>query len=257
MEFLNSSNDNNKKLTKKEKRTLRKNRQDLLQQEKLNFSINHIEPLTDHQRETFEAYNKGRNLLLYGSAGTGKTFLSLYLATKTVLAEHSDYKKVVIVRSVVPTRDMGFLPGNSKEKTRVYEAPYYAIYTELFERGDAYDYLKNRGIVEFISTSFIRGITLNDCIVIVDEMQNMDWGELTSIITRVGKNCKIIFSGDFRQSDFRFKERESKHDINRFMEVLKSMKHDFSFIEFDTSDIVRSKLVKNFIIAINELGYDL
>ena len=129
---------------------------------KLNFQLKHIEPLTDNQRKTFEAYHDGKNLLLHGIAGTGKSFLSIYLSLQSILSDSSRYKKLVIVRSVVPTRDMGFLPGNNKEKARVYEAPYINIFSELFERGDAYEYLKSKGLVDFISTSFIRGITLNE-----------------------------------------------------------------------------------------------
>ena len=246
------------RLTRKEKRILRQ--QGKLEESKaskLNFELKHINPLTDNQKLTFEAYDAGKNLLLHGIAGTGKSFISTYLAMKQILADDPRYKRLVIVRSVVPTRDMGFLPGNNREKTKVYEAPYYAIFDELFGRGDAYEYLKQRGFVEFISTSFIRGVTLNDCIIVVDEMQNMDWGELSSIITRIGKNCRVMFCGDFRQSDFRFKERDSRNDVMKFMEVIKTMKNDFDFIEFNADDIVRSKIVKNFIISVEKLGYSL
>jgi phosphate starvation-inducible protein PhoH len=146
---------------------------------------------------------------------------------------------------------MGFLPGNNKEKSKVYELPYYAICTELFGRGDAYEILKHRNMIDFISTSFIRGITLNNCIIVVDEMQNMTLHELDSIITRVGKNCKIIFSGDFRQSDFT-REHE-KSGIVDFMRVIEKM-NAFEFIDFDENDIVRSGLVKSYIIAKDRLG---
>jgi predicted ribonuclease YlaK len=136
---------NNKRMTRKEKRLLRNNEKtETNYQEKLNFNIKHIEPLTQNQRLSFEAYDQGRNLMLHGMAGTGKSFISLYLALKQILTDNSQYKKVIIVRSVVPTREMGFLPGNSKEKTKVYEAPYYAICTELFGRSDSYEYLKSK-----------------------------------------------------------------------------------------------------------------
>jgi phosphate starvation-inducible PhoH-like protein len=157
-----------KRLTRKEKRILRQNNQKGHIQEKLNFNLKHIEPLTNNQKLSFEAYQAGKNLMLHGIAGTGKSFISMYLGLNQILSENSSYKKLVIVRSVVPTRDMGFLPGNSKEKAKVYEAPYYAISTELFGRSDSYEYLKSKNLVEFISTSFIRGITLNDCIIVVD-----------------------------------------------------------------------------------------
>lgn len=242
----------NRRLTRKEKRILRQNQknENVNIKEKLNFTLRHIDPLTENQKLSFQAYAQNKNLMLHGIAGTGKSFISLYLALNQVLNEDSPFKKVVIVRSVVPTRDMGFLPGNSKEKAKVYEAPYYAICTELFGRGDSYDYLKNKGVVEFISTSFIRGITLNDCIIIVDEIANCTLHELDSVITRVGKNCKIIFCGDFRQSDFT-KEHE-KNGLHDFMRIIQRMR-SFVFVDFNEQDIVRSAMVKDYIIQKDRL----
>lgn len=235
-----------KRLTRREKRLLRqqgKSKENY--QEKLNFNLRHFDPLTENQKIAFNSFHN-KNLMLHGIAGTGKSFMAMYLSLKEILNNpDSQYKRIVIVRTVVPTRDMGFLPGNSKEKTKVYEAPYYAICNELFGRGDAYDYLKNKGLVEFISTSFIRGITLNNSIVIVDEMQNATLHELDSVITRIGHNCKIIFCGDLRQSDFT-REHE-KSGLTDFMRVVKSMR-SFDLIEFNANDIVRSALVKEYII---------
>ena len=207
-----------------------------------------IDPIAKKVIETFEGvYNQTLNfvnnpqsaingLLVYGDAGTGKSFLSIYLSLQSILSDSSRYKKLVIVRSVVPTRDMGFLPGNNKEKAKVYEAPYINIFSELFERGDAYEYLKSKGLVDFISTSFIRGITLNDSIIVVDEIANMSLHELDSVITRVGKNCRIIFSGDFRQSDFT-KDHE-KNGLVDFMRILNKMK-SFVYVDFTENDIVK------------------
>jgi phosphate starvation-inducible protein PhoH len=244
----------NKRLTRKEKRIFRQtdntNKTSAPLPEKT-FKLKHIEPLTENQKISFEAYQNGKNLMLHGIAGTGKSFISLYLGLNQIMSDNSQYKRVIIVRSVVPTRDMGFLPGNSKEKAKVYEAPYYAICTELFGRGDSYDYLKNKGMVDFISTSFIRGITLNDSIVIVDEIANLTGHELDSIITRIGKNCKIIFCGDFRQSDFT--RDQEKNGLMDFMRVIKRMK-SFEFIDFQKEDIVRSSMVKNYIIEKDKLN---
>jgi len=239
-----------KRLTRKQRRILQQNGQHEENVLKLNFKLKHFEPLTDNQRLTFEKYHDGKNLLLHGIAGTGKSFLSIYLSLQSILSDASRYKKLVIVRSVVPTRDMGFLPGNNKEKTKVYEAPYLAIFSELFGRGDAYEYLKQKNIVDFISTSFIRGTTLNDCIIVVDEIANMTLHELDSVITRVGKNCKILFCGDFRQSDFT-KEHE-KNGLIDFMRIINKMK-SFEFIDFTEQDIVRSAMVKEYIIAKDKL----
>ena len=236
-----------RRLTRKEKRQLRQQgKEQPNYQEKLNFKLRHFDPLTQNQKNAFDSFKNDKNLMLHGIAGTGKSFMAMYLSLKQILGDQdSPYKRIVIVRTVVPTRDMGFLPGNTKEKTKVYEAPYYAICTELFGRGDSYEYLKGRNLIEFISTSFIRGITLNDCIVIVDEMQNATLHELDSVITRIGHNCKIIFCGDFRQSDFT-REHE-KNGLTDFMRVVRSMR-SFDLIEFEANDIVRSALVKEYII---------
>jgi len=240
------------RLTRKQRRVARQ--QGIKPEEnivKLNFRLKYIEPMTKNQQRAFEAYEDGKNMMLHGIAGTGKSFISCYMAMREIIDGSDRFKKLVIVRSVVPTRDMGFLPGNNKEKTKVYEAPYQSIFTEMFGRSDAYEYLKQKGFVDFISTSFIRGITLNDCIVVVDEIANLTIHELDSVITRVGKNCKILFCGDFRQSDFtRYADREGLKD---FMKIINKMK-SFEFVEFDENDIVRSSMVKEYIIAKDRLG---
>jgi len=237
----------NKRLTRKEKRSQRQNQE--VMKEKLNFTLRKIAPLTENQRRTFKSYDEDKHLLLIGTAGTGKSFLSAYLGMQSIMEDRT-HEKMVVVRSVVPTRDMGFLPGSNKEKSKVYEAPYYAIFSELFGRGDAYEYLKNKGIVEFMTTSFVRGITINDCIIIVDEFQNMTAGELHSVFTRIGKNCRVIFAGDIKQTDLNNRKEES--GFRDFFKVLDRMR-DFSIIEFDRNDIVRSDLVRNYIIAREEL----
>lgn len=212
-----------------------------------------LNPLTQKQRDTVSAYRQEKNLLLHGIAGTGKTFLASSLALEEVLDASSDYKFVGYVRSIVPTRDIGFLKGDDKEKISVYEAPYKAICGELFGIQDAYDTLKDQGVIQFFSTSFIRGLTLNDCIIIVDEFENLNFHELDSIITRMGKNSKIIFCGDYTQSDFtKSNERNGCLD---FMKILKQMKH-FEFIEFGVEDIVRGDTVKEYIITKYKLGYN-
>jgi phosphate starvation-inducible protein PhoH and related proteins len=210
--------------------------------------LNEIEPLTQNQLRAFEST---KNLVLHGVAGTGKTFVACYLAYDDM--SKGDYRQFVIIRSAVPTRDMGFLPGSDKEKSAVYEEPYKDVAVELFQRGDAYQILKQKGLVHFMTTSFIRGITLNNSVIFIDECQNMTFHELDSIITRVGRDCRIIFSGDFRQDDFHNKRGEES-GLSRFLEVLQAT-GKFDMIDFEIKDIVRSDLVKDYIIAKHQLGY--
>ena len=232
-----------RELTKRQRRQLRKDQQIA---KNSSLKIRNIQPKTDNQDIVFRNFDDGYNLLLHGLAGTGKTFISLYLALSDLIEGYGDQKNITIVRSVVPTRDMGCLPGNQKEKSKVYEAPYANICSELFGRGDAYEVLKGRGMIDFITTSFVRGVTLNDTTVIVDECQNLSFHELDSIITRLGENSRIIFCGDFRQSDLvRDDERKG---VLTFMKILSKMK-GFESVEFEEEDIVRSKLVKEYIIS--------
>ena len=203
----------------------------------LNLKLQKISPLTENQRVAFESDS---NLVLHGLAGTGKTFISSYLAYYEIEKNYLD--SLIIIRSAVPTRYIGFLPGTDKEKSAVYEEPYKDIATHLFDRGDAYEIMKQKGIVQFMTTSFIRGITLRNACIIVDECQNMSFHELDSIITRVGENCRIIFCGDFRQSDLK------RNELLGWLKILQRME-EFDFIEFGVDDIVRSDFVKKYIIA--------
>lgn len=215
------------------------------------FSLRKVNPLTYNQEKTFKAYNEGKHLMLHGVAGTGKTFISMYLALEEILKQNSYYNKIVVIRSVVPSRDMGFLPGSAKDKAKVYEEPYREICDDLFGRGDGYDILRMKGLVEFATTSFLRGVTFRDAIVIVDEFQNMNLAELDTVITRIGENCKIIFCGDIRQCDFI--KKEDKQGMMTFMKIVDRM-NLFDKVEFDVDDIVRSALVKNYIISKLEVG---
>lgn len=207
-----------------------------------NLDLQTIEPLTQNQLKAFESE---KNLVLHGVAGTGKTYISCYLAFDDMIKGY--YDKLVIIRSAVSTRDIGFLPGNESEKASVYEEPYKDICIELFQRGDAYQILKTKNLVHFMTTSFIRGVTLRNATIIVDECQNMSFHELDSIITRIGENCRVIFCGDFRQADL------AKNGLKDFIRVLKVM-DSFDLIDFEIKDIVRSQFVKDYIIAKTDLG---
>lgn len=216
---------------------------------KFNLDLKHINPLTANQERVFRSFSK-KHQFLHGLAGTGKSFIAINLALREIFSATSPYKKLIIVRSLVQTRDMGHLPGNTADKMKAYESPYMPICAELFGRGDAYAVLKQKGVIEFMSTSFVRGITLNDAIVLVDECQNMSAHELNSIITRVGTNCKIVFAGDLKQTDL--DRRKEMSGLADFIKIIQSM-NCFEFTEFQEEDIVRSALVKSYIIAKNRL----
>ena len=216
-----------------------------------------IEPLTDNQEKFFQDYTEGKHLFAYGCAGTGKTFIALYNALRDVLSENSPYEKIYIVRSLVATREIGFLPGDHEDKSSLYQIPYKNMVKYMFELPTESDFemlygnLKTQGTISFWSTSFIRGTTLDNAIIIVDECQNLNFHELDSIITRVGENSRIVFCGDGVQSDLtKTFERNGISDFTRILAKMES----FSLIEFGIEDIVRSGLVKEYILAKNAIG---
>ncbi len=212
-----------------------------------------IKPLTKSQEKVFDAYKKGKNIFAYGAAGTGKTFVALYLALKEVLDQMSPYENVYIVRSLVSTREIGFLPGDHEDKSFLYQIPYKHMVKYMFEMSDdsefemLYGALKGQDTIKFWSTSFIRGTTLDNAIILVDEMQNLNFHELDSIITRVGENSKIIFCGDASQTDLT--KTNEKNGILDFMKIISAMEDDFTSIEFGLEDIVRSGLVRKYLLA--------
>lgn len=208
--------------------------------------LKRIDPLTLNQSKFFQVYNKKQIVLLHGVAGTGKTYIALYKALEEVLSKKTNNKKVVVVRSAVPSREIGHLPGDEKEKTDVYTYPYRDICHDLFNKKHPYDRLVEQHILDFMITSFVRGITLDDSIIIVDECQNMTDMELNSIITRVGNRSKIIFCGDFRQTDLY--KRNDLSGLKKFMTIV-DMMPSADTIEFESEDIVRSEIVREYIMA--------
>ena len=216
-----------------------------------------IEPISENQKRLFNSYKEGKHLVAYGCAGTGKTFITLYNALRDVLDESSPYEKIYIVRSLVATREIGFLPGDYEDKSDIYQVPYKHMVKYMFQMSSDADFemlygnLKAQDSIKFWSTSFLRGTTLDNAIVIVDEYQNLNFHELDSIITRIGENSKICFCGDARQTDL--VKTNDRNGIVDFMNILRKMP-SFDIIEFEISDIVRSGLVKEYIIAKMEAG---
>jgi len=217
-----------------------------------------IEPLTENQKKLFESYDEGKNLIAYGVAGTGKTFISLYKALCDVFNPDTPYEKIYIVRSLVATREIGFLPGDHEDKAFLYQIPYKNMVKYMFEMATEADFemlygnLKAQDTIKFWSTSFLRGTTLDNAIVIVDEFQNLNFHELDSIMTRVGENSKICFCGDATQTDLQ--KTNEKNGIVDFIKILRTMP-SFDLIEFGIDDIIRSGIVKEYIIAKMQLGF--
>ena len=216
-----------------------------------------IEPITENQKRLYESYSQNKHIVAYGTAGTGKTFISLYNALTDVLDETKPYEKIYLVRSLVSTREIGFLPGDHEDKADIYQIPYKNMVKYMFQMPSDADFemlygnLKAQETIRFWSTSFLRGTTLDNAIVIVDEFQNLNFHELDSIITRVGENSKILFCGDARQSDLT--KANERNGIVDFLNILRKMS-SFDIIEFGIDDIVRSGLVKEYLTAKIELG---
>ncbi len=219
-----------------------------------------IKPITDNQKVAFEAFKKdNKELFLHGAAGTGKTFISLYLALEKVLDPSTPYHCAYIIRSAVPTREIGFLPGDEEDKTALYQIPYQNMVQFMFEQPSdqaftmLYDRLKAQGSVMFLTTSYLRGITLDNSIIIVDECQNLNFHELDTIMTRVGQDSRIIFSGDFFQSDL--VKNADKDGMPRFLDIIADME-EFASVEFNIGDIVRSGLVRSYLISKTKKGVE-
>jgi len=207
-----------------------------------------FQPLTENQNKFFQAYKQGDYFIaLHGVAGTGKTFSALYKAIEEVLDRSNTFEKIIVVRSAVQSREIGHLPGSVDEKMEIYQQPYRQICETLFGRKDAWDRLEEQGHIEFISTSFIRGMSFDNAIIIVDEMQNMTFEEIDTVMTRVGNQSKIIWCGDYRQTDL----NKKKNDVSGLLKFFDIAYHmgAFTRIEFTPDDIVRSSLVKDYILA--------
>ena len=229
---------------------------------KKNKEINHnnlvtIKPITDNQKQVFSSWKKGKNQFLFGCAGTGKTFISMYLALNDIFDLKSKYERVVLVRSLIPTREIGFLPGDEEDKAALYQVPYQNMVQFMFEMPNEqafnglYDKLKGQGTLFFLSTSFLRGLTFDNTIVIVDECQNLNFHELDTIITRVGQDSRIVFCGDFDQTDLqRTNEKNGLHDFLRILEEME----EFNCTEFTIGDIVRSGFFRSYLINKIKLG---
>ena len=233
----------------------------MAKQKDITFSnLTTIKPVTDSQKNVFESWKKDKNQFLFGCAGTGKTFISLYLALQEVLNPETPFDRVIVVRSLIPTREIGFLPGDEEDKASLYQVQYSNMLQCMFEQPNEqafsmlYERLKQQGSFYFLSTSFLRGLTFDNSIIIVDECQNLNFHELDTIITRVGQNSKIFFCGDFGQSDLT--KLNEKNGLMDFLQILQNM-DEFNCTEFNIGDIVRSGFVRSYLIQKTKLGFGL
>lgn len=209
-----------------------------------------IKPKTEAQRMMFEDFMSGQNIMAHGTAGTGKSFAAVYLALNELLAHDSQFEKIIIVRSVVPTREVGHLPGTLDEKIAIYERPYHGIFAELVGRESTYQDMKDAGLVQFESTSFVRSLTWDNAIVIIDEAQNMTWDELDGVVTRLGYGSRVVICGDSKhQQDLSKREKSGLHNCHQMATAMRS----FSVVEFSPADIVRSEFVKRWIMTRDDL----
>lgn len=212
--------------------------------------IKAIQPLKPRQEDMFHAWYNDKNICAFGSPGTGKTFLALYLAINEVLEKRQ--QKVIIVRSAVPTREIGFVPGTLEEKISLYEKPYHEIMWELVGRESTYQCMKDAGLIQFETTSFIRGLTWDNCIIIIDEAANMTFHEIDSIMGRAGENARVIMTGDVKQTDLDGSRRNGSQGIEQAIKIYENM-NEFELVQFNKYDIVRGDLVKSWIIASEEV----
>jgi phosphate starvation-inducible protein PhoH len=237
-----------RRLSRREKQRLARDQDHMVTILNNKFGMRQIRPLTQTQSDLFDAYKQGYNLAAIGTAGTGKTMCAMYMALNDVMQKRG-YDKIIVVRSAVQTREQGFMPGSKEQKEALYSVPYSDIVNDLFDRGDAYKILETKGMVQFMTSSFVRGLTFDNAIIIVDECQSMTYHELDTIITRVGESSKIIFCGDTKQDDLNIsKNRADVSGLGDFLRVLNKVP-SFKRITFTAEDIVRSGLVKEYILA--------
>jgi phosphate starvation-inducible PhoH-like protein len=234
-----------KYLTRKERKQKKKTRSTGGYRQPVIPSLCRISPKTAAQRLVVEAFHSDKNIIMHGCAGTGKTFLAVWLSMNAMLNGDAP-KPIVILRSVVPTRDIGFLPGNAKDKAAVYESPYQGIVSEICDK--PYEWLKQNGYIQFDTTSFLRGMTFRDNIIIIDECQNLSDHEIHTVMTRVGEGCRVIFCGDFTQKDY---TREGS-GMNNLLKIANEMR-SFEIVKFHKEDVVRSGFVREYIIKRTEL----
>lgn len=219
--------------------------------------LEQIQPKNKNQELAFQLWQRDQVdcLALTQQAGVGKTLLAMYFALESVLDESTPFEKVVVIRSAVQGRDIGFLPGSEEEKNAQYEEPYSQACDFLFPWKNSYLSLKKAGKLEFRNTSFLRSINLEKSVVVLDESQNCTFGELMTGITRVANRSKFILCGDYNQNDL-YRKNNDVSGLLKFLEVYRNMRDvNCGEVRFELEDIVRSGIAKAALVSAHELGY--
>lgn len=215
--------------------------------------LKNIKPISSAQRMLFESYLAHDNhVVANGFPGTGKTYLSFWLGLNSVLSPDEPQDRIIVVRSAVPARDIGFLPGDAKEKMAPFEVAYKDIVHDLIGKSTSYEDMCEAGKIEFMPTSFLRGLTWDNAVVILDEIQNLTWQEIHTVMTRIGKNTRVLVCGDVSQNDLQNKRNEET-GIGNFLTVAERM-NTFDIVNFTKHDVVRSGFVKDWILAKEDLA---
>jgi phosphate starvation-inducible protein PhoH and related proteins len=206
-----------------------------------------IKARTVNQEILVKSYEQNDLIFAEGPAGTGKTYTAIALAVRAW--KNKEIRKIILTRPAVEAGEqLGFLPGDMKEKLDPYLQPLYDALRDMIP-GKKLESLMEEGTVQIAPLAYMRGRTLDNACVILDEAQNTSLSQLKMFLTRMGRSAKFIITGDTSQIDL---VRKSDSGLSRCMELLKNIK-GIAFVRFDSGDIIRHPLVKKIVAAFNEL----
>ena len=205
-----------------------------------------ITPRSENQRRLVDEYKKNDMLFAIGPAGSGKTYISIALAVRAL--KNKEVRKIILSRPAVEAGEqLGLLPGEMQEKIDPYLQPLYDSLQDMIPAQKLQEYMENQTI-QIAPLAFMRGRTLNDAVVILDEAQNTTTQQIKMFLTRMGHNTKMIITGDSTQIDL---PRSTRSGLLDALEILKNVS-GIGFVEMTDKDIVRHKLVTKIVNAYNE-----
>ncbi len=206
---------------------------------------------SENQRRLVEAYGKHDMLFAIGPAGSGKTYTAIALAVRAL--KNKEVKKIILSRPAVEAGEkLGFLPGDMKDKIDPYLQPLYDALQEMIPAAKLQEYMESN-IIQIAPLAFMRGRTLNDAVVILDEAQNTSSAQIKMFLTRMGWNTKMIVTGDRTQIDLPPSQKSGLIEAQRILKDVSGI----AFIEMDKRDIVRHKLVTRIVEAYEQEGLKL